>query len=420
MSTPRVLLVVLVAMIASLLFTVPVARAAESGTVFLDMDTVTHQPPMVAKDPKDKDNKEKVASGSVELVDGKFGKACKFTFVGSGPAIFPGGKITPSPDWDQTDGFSFYVKGDGSESWGGIELADDSLAKRFGFCFPINSTEWTKITVPWKALMPEIKGAIVDVKAGMKPSEFKYIQVGKWYYWGTYPACSYSLDNFAIEKKIDVDATDYTAASTGLSRVAGKIKAGKPITLVTMGDSLSDKKHWANREVLWSEVLVKQLQEKHQCKATLVNPAIGGTTLAQNIITMPRWEKLAPTPDLVVVCFGGNDFDNGVSGADMKSYLREAVDRIRRDTKGQADILLVSTLPGFEKWDDYKDLVQAYRDVAAEKKVGLLDMQAEFHKAGTAEDAQKRGYWAKDNVHLGKAGHELFAQSVLNTLEAAK
>ena len=30
-----------------------------------------------------------------------------------------------------------------------------------------------------------------------------------------------------------------------------------------MGDSLSDKRHWANREMLWSEILVEQLENAY-------------------------------------------------------------------------------------------------------------------------------------------------------------
>ena len=39
------------------------------------------------------------------------------------------------------------------------------------------------------------------------------------------------------------------------ARVLAKLKAGKPITVVTMGDSLTDKRHWANREVAWVDLL---------------------------------------------------------------------------------------------------------------------------------------------------------------------
>jgi lysophospholipase L1-like esterase len=77
-----------------------------------------------------------------------------------------------------------------------------------------------------------------------------------------------------------------------------------------MGDSLSDKRHWANRETLWSEQFAQQLHEACGCAVTLVNPAIGGTTLSQNLILIPRWLHDTPRPDLVTVWFGFNDWDS--------------------------------------------------------------------------------------------------------------
>ena len=79
-----------------------------------------------------------------------------------------------------------------------------------------------------------------------------------------------------------------------------------------MGDSLTDKRHWSNHDVLWSELLASELKTKYGSDVKLVNPSIGGTTLSQNTITMPRWSREAPSPDLVIVWFGGNDWDSGV------------------------------------------------------------------------------------------------------------
>ena len=45
----------------------------------------------------------------------------------------------------------------------------------------------------------------------------------------------------------------------------------------------------------------------------LINPAIGGTTLSQNVILTPRWLQETPAPDLVTIWFGGNDWDTGVA-----------------------------------------------------------------------------------------------------------
>jgi lysophospholipase L1-like esterase len=179
-----------------------------------------------------------------------------------------------------------------------------------------------------------------------------------------------------------------------------------------MGDSLSDKRHWANREKLWSEELVKRLKAAYGSEVTLVNPAIGGTTLSQNVVLMPRWLQETPAPDLVTIWFGGNDWDSNVRGLRYKEYLDLAVDRVRRATKGQAEVLVMTTCPAFAAWQTGNELCVAAYDVAQERKTGFVDAAGAFHKAGSREEALRRQYWVWDNVHLGPGGHELIAELV--------
>ena len=124
-----------------------------------------------------------------------------------------------------------------------------------------------------------------------------------------------------------------------------KLKAGKPVTIVTMGDSLTDTHHWANREVNWPALLKQRLEEKYKTQVTIVNPAIGGTQLRQNLVLIPTWLAKAPEPDLVTICFGGNDWDAGMRGKQFRETCADAVDRVRRATKGKADVLIVTTVP---------------------------------------------------------------------------
>jgi len=160
-------------------------------------------------------------------------------------------------------------------------------------------------------------------------------------------------------------------------------------------------------------VLAKGIESTYGAKDTLVTPAIGGTTLTQNLVVMPRWLKEAPAPDLVTVWFGFNDWDTGVRKDRMKEYLNLAVDRIHRLTGGSADILLLTTCPAFARWHTMGELCQAEAEVARDRKTGLADVASAFHKAPSADEALRLGYWAWDKTHLGPAGHDLVAATVL-------
>lgn len=388
--------------------------AADAPATIFDMQSIRFKP----GDFTDK-NKQKVAAGTVESIDdAKFGKAMRLKFSEGASGGFITAAIPKSADLGHAAGLSFWVKGDGSKHWGGIELTDRSnFALRYAYCFPIDSAEWRKIVVPWRDLVPELAGPLVGVQGGYDPSGFGFFSFGKWYFWRDYPAESFSIGPIALETKADQQPA--AAVEPGLTRIAAKLREHKPITIVTMGDSLSDPHHWSNHPILWSDLLVKAIKEKFHSPVTLINPAIGGTTLSQNIATMPRWSHEAPAPDLVTVWFGGNDWDTKVRGRRFAEYLRLAVDQIRRQTHGSADILLMTTLPSRARWETTRELEEAVRQVAREKQTGFVDIAAEFRKAPSADAASKQHYWGWDNVHLGAKGHEIVAAAVLKAIEDA-
>jgi lysophospholipase L1-like esterase len=384
-------------------------------TVIFDMDTLVHVPGQITDS-----KKQKHPAGTAEMVDGKFDKAVKFTFVDHAQSGFMTARIRPTAGWDAAAGISFWVKGDGSKSWGGIELIDQSdFGQRYAYCFPIDSTEWKKITVPWRELTPELAGPFISANNGYHPSHLGSFNFGKWWYWRDYPAESYTIDQVVLEPKI-LGADLIPPFEPGLKRLRAKLDQHKPITLVTMGDSLTDEHHWSNRKTVWHRLLADATKSKYGSDVKIINPAIGGTTLSQNMVLMPRWLDQAPEPDLVTIWFGGNDWGAAVGGPRFAEYLREAVDRIRRQTRGHADILLMTTLPNHANWETMKELEQAVRDVAAEKQTGLVDMAAEFRKAATADEALKREYWAWDKVHLGGKGHEVTRDAVLRAIAGEK
>ena len=392
---------------------------AQDGTIF-DMDTVVHQPTQVVVNRKPKEMKP---CATLELVDGKFGKAVKFTFIDNARGGFCTKWKRADASWDAAAGISFWVKGDGSDSWGGIQLIDHAnYAWRYAYCFPIDSTEWKKITIRWEQFVPEHpKADLMNVRTGYKPSGIGNVWFGRWWYWRSYPARSYTIDQVQLEKTIPV-VQHQAGVVPGVSRVLAKLKAGKPVTIVTMGDSLSDKRHWANRKQLWSEMLVKALEEKYGSKVTLVNPAIGGTHLTANLVLMPRWLKGTPEPDLVTVWFGYNDWSSGMRGKHFEKMLRFAVDHIRAKTGNRCDVLLMTTCPANKRWHTMDELAEAVRVVAKEKKTGLADVAAAFHKVegDDADTAFKLKYWAWDKTHLGEKGHEITRDVVLETIATGR
>ena len=128
----------------ALLVGVPPLLAQEEGLI-ATMDEMRFRPP-----------REK---GTADLVEGKVGKAVRFHFDKDARSTFFTSNIHGTPEWDRAAGFSFWVKGDGTDGFGGLQfIYDDDYAVRYDLCFPVKGTEWTKVTVAWQDLIPVLPG----------------------------------------------------------------------------------------------------------------------------------------------------------------------------------------------------------------------------------------------------------------------
>jgi lysophospholipase L1-like esterase len=362
--------------------------------------------------PKDK--------GKAQLVEGKVGKAVRFTFDKDCQNVFFTSNLHGGPDWDRAAGFSFWVKGDGSDHFGGLQLIyDEDYAVRYDNCFPLRSKQWTKVTVAWRDLVPVLPGPKsrpLGGKGGNSPSKISGLWFGQWWYWRDYPAVSFAVDEIRLEDRIDLDTRDYRPEGPPLGRVLARLKEGRPITVVTMGDSLTDFRHWANRKVSWPVLLQKRLEQMYRGKVTIINPAIGGTQLRQNLVLTPRWLAKDPEPDLVTILFGANDWDAGMRGGQFRESCEDAIDRVRRATRGKSDVLILTTVPSAARWTTLAELAGACREAAKARNAGLADTERAFLTAG--KDSKER-LFAWDRVHLGPAGHELVAGAVLEAIGRA-
>lgn len=379
---------------------------AADGPLISGMDELRYTPP-----------KEK---GRAELVPGKVGRAVRFAFDRDARSAFFTCNTRGTPEWAKAAGFSFWVKGDGGDHTAGLEFVyDDDYAVRYDFAFLVKGTAWTKVTVAWDDLVPVLPGPKSNPlggPAGNSPAKLVGPWFGKWWYWGDYPALSFAVDEIRLEPTIDRDTNSYTPDGAPLARVLAKLKAGKPVTVVTMGDSLTDTRHWANREVSWPNLLRDRLKAAYGSAVTVHNPAIGGTQLRQNVVLIPRWAAQVPEPDLVTVCFGGNDWEAGMRGEQFRRACADAVDRIRRATHGKADVLLMTPVPSADQWDTRAELGEAVRAAARDRTAGLADTEKAFHAAGKADRA---GLFVHDRVHLSPAGHAVMADTVLAAIRMA-
>jgi lysophospholipase L1-like esterase len=391
--------------LVSLCLAAPLAAAPTDGPLIADMDELKFTAPK--------------GKGKAELVEGKVNKAVRFSLDKDARSAFFTSNVRGTAAWDKAAGFSFWVKGDGNDHFAGLQLIyDNDFAVRYDLCFPVKGKEWQKVTVAWADLVPALPGPKARPLGadGNAPSKLSALWFGKWWYWGDYPTHTFTVDEIRLEPAIERDAKDYKPDGPPLARVTAKLKAGKPVTVVTMGDSLTDVRHNANRKTNWPTILAEKLKAGTKSDVKVINPAIGGTQLRQNLVLIPRWLDAAPEPDLVTVWFGGNDWESGMRGLEFERACAEAVDRIRRATKGKADVLLLTTCPSAASWDKTAELAEAVRKAAKDRNAGVADVRAAFGAVGK-DDREK--LFVADRVHLAPPGHELTVETVIRALGVA-
>jgi lysophospholipase L1-like esterase len=168
--------------------------------------------------------------------------------------------------------------------------------------------------------------------------------------------------------------------------------------------------------VAWPKLLKELIRQKYGSEVRIVNPAIGGTQLRQNTVLIPRWLEEAPEPDLVTICFGGNDWEAGMRGPLFEEAYVETIERVRCATKGKTDILALTTVPSVAQWKTRAELGEACRRAVHEQNASLGDTEKAFWAAG---EQDKERLFVNDKVHLSPAGHRLMAETVLSAIEAA-
>jgi lysophospholipase L1-like esterase len=210
----------------------------------------------------------------------------------------------------------------------------------------------------------------------------------------------------------------------GLPRTQRLIAEKQPIRVVAYGDSISEVKPGWNGGAKspaanWAAVLVKRLGEKHPGSAfTLHHFAIGGQNTYEGL---GRLDGLEPhAPDLVLVAFGANDCGHHfLEPAETGQALGAIVADIRK--RFAADVVVVGTggdnprKPFFRHLDD---TLAAQRAAAAKAGAPFVDARAAILAATSGGDHWADFHLAADNCHPSDAGHAIWAEAALRTIEA--
>jgi lysophospholipase L1-like esterase len=238
------------------------------------------------------------------------------------------------------------------------------------------------------------------------------------------------------------------AALAGAADAQSRMPAAREVRIVALGDSTTAPAvDWAPsiREV-YADCLPAALAA-HGIQARVFNAGIGNTTTGDAVARLDR-DVLTHRPDIVVVQFGINDSwidaDEGraeprLTRSEFRDNLRTIIERIV--SIGARPVLMT---PNPMRWLDpyYIDVfsqhaglldtkaphgidrllseyAQDMRDVAASKRVPLVDIYAEFEAYGdTPGHSITDLLLAGDGIHPSQAGQKMVCKLLTATLVA--
>lgn len=164
--------------------------------------------------------------------------------------------------------------------------------------------------------------------------------------------------------------------SSRLPRTLEKLRAGKPVRIVLLGDSISggcNASGWASEEPFqpaYPELFRSALERRFHATVDLKNLSVGGKDSAWGITRTD--DVVSLKPDLVIVAFGGNDASRRLP-ADFKVNVQSIWQRVRNTLPG-AEFILVATMPGNPEWTQlHYEYFSGYRNALAE----LAELSAE-------------------------------------------
>jgi len=209
-----------------------------------------------------------------------------------------------------------------------------------------------------------------------------------------------------------------------------------PLRIVALGDSITNGVGLAgvSEADTFREVVRRELSQRLGCKVEVFNAGVNGDVVTLAIKRLQS-DVLDRKPHIVTIMFGGNEAGfyrpeiDGfadtprVSLDDFRTTLGKIVDRLRAEG---ILVVLMTCPPMTERYrgmylDAYRrnginflvnQYAQAVRDLAAEKRVELIDVYRSFQ-----QDPNTRDYFP-DGLHPNARGHRVIGDLMLRRLIA--
>ena len=356
---------------------------------------------------------------------------------------------------DRFDGVSFWVKGDGSDARGLITFGDRSVVASASF--PLTSTRWRKIHLPWDRFDTPVRSAVRDVGfsiAAPRPGPVHFL-VDRLRLYSTRRTESIA-PTLANDAPGGQPAADFLAGREHIATTLGRLRERQPATLLFAGDSITAgvqlyytvspspneldwERCWSEEHLFglqagkavaqrcgyseagyrfrrWDRGTEKWLRIVETAASARLQTIVYGAGGKQSSFALEHIDEyLVHKPSLVFYQFGGNDL---IKKKDLeREFGRNLAELVRRSKAAGAEVALMTSppmlsfsepskeAPYFHSGAAWADFIRRF---AADHDCALVDIRAAFLARGLHHAGDLYSDWA----HPNHRGHRLIARLV--------
>jgi len=329
----------------------------------------------------------------------------------------------PDPAWNAFDGLSFWVKGNGTGEVGSIAIQAGKWGNSWMAPIPLKNKEWHEVRIAWADFVPHsIRVPALGSVQGFKPGNVTVIMVGAFLNRTVkhkMPGLAFSIDDLRLARGVRSRRPRLPLDKLRpLSEVVAKMKAGKPVTILTVGDSITWGTNVGGNRNAYPAVLGKLLAAHYGNKSIrVVNRAIGGSTTSKHRFWLSR-DVAGLEADLVTLMFGYNEKPRGSEVAKARAaYIANLVAYIEEAAGGMQTppaVMPIAPIPGRKvNWAALDAYAEGVRELGRKQKtLSVIDANGHFKALGM----QRYQRYMSDEAHPNKSGQKEMAGVVFRAI----
>jgi len=206
------------------------------------------------------------------------------------------------------------------------------------------------------------------------------------------------------------------AVSASLPRVARKLHAGEPITIVALGSSSTAGYGTSSSAYTYPSRLAEQLRRKYpRARISVINRGMGGQEVPQ---MMERLQSsvLDSSPDLVIWQLGTNLVVRGEDSSGVAALVESGVSKMQA---AGADVVLIDPqyVPAVTaKKEGASRMVRLIREVGRLRHVSVFPRFEVMRQWHEDEKMPFESFSIADGLHMNDWGYACFAQLLGDTI----